>query len=404
MSEHRASSMAQADRPVAGGQPKGDRRQEMARELADIKALLQTRILALAQHLAPEGTRSGAYWIAKNPTRADRRAGSFWIKLTGIPGAWRDEATGDKGDVIGLIQYVTGHDFRRSLEWARDWLGLARLDDDAIRRARAERQHDAARDAAREARVLEHNRRQAKALWLKAAGILNTPAETYLREARGVDVRQLRRIPGAIRCGLRRHKESGQTLPCLLSMMTSSADDTFAAVHAVFLAPDGRAKADVSPQRKIWPSFKGATIRLARGETGRSVADAAKLGLLDTLVLCEGVEDGLAIALACPEYRVWAAGSLGNLAHVTLPPTCDAVIVAADNDWGKPQAAKQLEAAIVALGRQCPRISVARSAIGKDANDALLLGASGADQHPRQAASRPPAQADNPYLAASRGA
>lgn len=380
-----------------------DRRQEMARELADIKALLQSRILALAQHLAPEGARSGAYWIAKNPTRADRRAGSFWIKLVGIPGAWRDEATGDKGDVIGLIQYVTGHDFRRALEWARDWLGLARLDNDAIRKARAERQHDAARDAAREARVLDHNRRQAKALWLRASGILNTPAETYLREARGIDVRALKRIPGAVRCGLRRHKESGQTLPCLLSMMTASVDDTFAAVHAVFLAPDGSGKADVTPQRKIWPSFKGATIRLARGETGRSVADAAALGLLDTLVLCEGVEDGLAIALACPEYRVWAAGSLGNLAHITLPPTCAQVIVAADNDWGKPQATKQLEAAIIALGRQCPRISVARSAIGKDVNDALLLGASSARATSAPTAARTPAPADNAYAAASRG-
>lgn len=374
---------ASHDNPAraAAGSPQGsrsapmDRRAEMARELADIKALLQARILALAQTLAPDGKRAGIYWIARNPTRNDRHAGSFWIKVSGAPGVWRDEATGDKGDVLKLIQYITGLDFVRALDWARDWLGLARLDNDAIRKARAAREYDAARDAAREERILRHNREQARALWLRASGILNTPAETYLREARGIDVRALPRIPGALRCAVRRHRESGQHLPCLLSMMTSSADDTFAAVHAVFLAPDGRAKADVTPQRKIWPSFKGAAIRLARGETGKSVKDAAALGLLDTLVLCEGVEDGLAIALACPEYRVWAAGSLGNLAQITLPPTCAEVIVAADNDWGKPQAAKQLEAAIVALGRQCPRISVARSAIGKDANDALLSGA-----------------------------
>jgi hypothetical protein len=121
----------------------------------------------------------------------------------------------------------------------------------------------------------------------------------------------------------------------------------------------------------MWPSYAGGAIRLARGETGMTPGEAAKHGLLDTLCLCEGVEDGLSIALACPELRVWATCALGNLGQIRLPECCAEVIVAADNDWGKPQAMRQLEAAIVALRAQGRPVRVARSAIGKDANDAL---------------------------------
>lgn len=383
-----------ADSAAAGGQPKRhqhDRAAAMRNELADIKALLQARIDALVRELAPDGTRAGKYWMAKNPTRDDKRAGSFWIALSGVPGSWRDEATGDKGDVLSLISYITGLDFKHTMEWARDWLGLSRLDDHAIRTARAKVQASSAQDAAREARQLEHKRGQAFAAWLKGTDKLaGTPVDTYLR-SRGIDLTKLARPPRALRCLGRKHLESGQFLPCMLALMTGSVPATRApgavsapegatkdipfAVHCTFLKPDGSGKADVTPPRKIWPSFKGAAIRLSRGETGLTPGEAAKQGLLDTLVLCEGVEDGLSIALACPEYRVWAAGSLGNLAHITLPACCADVVVAADNDWGKPQAQKQLEAALIALGRQGRPVRVARSPVGKDANDALRAGA-----------------------------
>ena len=43
----------------------------------------------------------GHEWVAKNPTRADRHAGSFSVNLRS--GKWADFATGDKGgDVVAL--------------------------------------------------------------------------------------------------------------------------------------------------------------------------------------------------------------------------------------------------------------------------------------------------------------
>lgn len=53
----------------------------------------------------PDGKRAGGEWVARNPTRADRKAGSFSINLR--TGAWGDFATGDEGgDLISLWAYL----------------------------------------------------------------------------------------------------------------------------------------------------------------------------------------------------------------------------------------------------------------------------------------------------------
>ena len=55
----------------------------------------------------PDGRREGREWVARNPTRSDRHAGSFKVNLQN--GKWADFATGDKGgDVISLAAYLHG--------------------------------------------------------------------------------------------------------------------------------------------------------------------------------------------------------------------------------------------------------------------------------------------------------
>lgn len=55
----------------------------------------------------PDGRLSWHEYTAKNPTREDRRAGSFRINL--MTGRWADFATGDKGgDVVSLAAYLFG--------------------------------------------------------------------------------------------------------------------------------------------------------------------------------------------------------------------------------------------------------------------------------------------------------
>lgn len=352
-----------------------------ASDIPELKALLQARIGDLVRELTPDGKLTHGYWMARNPTRADAHAGSFWVIVARpgkSPGAWRDEATGDKGDIIDLIAYCCGGDRGAALKWARGWLNFEAMPPAERRQAR---EHQVQARVAREqqaAELLATNRRRAKACYIEAkqGKLIGSVVDRYLR-GRGIDLRELARLPGALGCVARmRHTESNSFWPVMVAAMTGP-DGTVWAVHRTFLAADGSGKAPVVPARKIWPSFAGAVIKIARGETGMPDAEAARHGLIDTLVICEGVEDGLSIALARPDLRVWAAGSLGNLAHVLLPSCCERVIVAADNDWGKPQALAQLDRALAALHAQHVPVRVARSPIGKDFNDAIQPAATG---------------------------
>lgn len=60
---------------------------------------------AILARILPGGKTVAGEYVVKNPTRADRRAGSFKVNLR--TGRWGDFATGDAGgDVIGLVAYV----------------------------------------------------------------------------------------------------------------------------------------------------------------------------------------------------------------------------------------------------------------------------------------------------------
>ncbi|WP_172332225.1 hypothetical protein [Mangrovicoccus sp. HB161399] len=62
---------------------------------------------ALLSRWLPDGRRMGHEWVARNPTRADRKAGSFRVNMHS--GRWADFATGDKGgDPISLAAYLSG--------------------------------------------------------------------------------------------------------------------------------------------------------------------------------------------------------------------------------------------------------------------------------------------------------
>jgi len=53
----------------------------------------------------PDGKRTGNEWTARNPTRSDRRPGSFRVSVRSC--AWADFATGDRGgDLISLAAYL----------------------------------------------------------------------------------------------------------------------------------------------------------------------------------------------------------------------------------------------------------------------------------------------------------
>lgn len=75
--------------------------------IAAVSGACLLRLPALLRSWLPDGRVIGSEWVARNPTRADRRAGSFKINMT--TGRWADFATNDKGgDLVSLYAYLNG--------------------------------------------------------------------------------------------------------------------------------------------------------------------------------------------------------------------------------------------------------------------------------------------------------
>lgn len=65
------------------------------------------RLLELCRTWLPDGRLQGSEFVARNPTRDDRRPGSFSINTRS--GVWADFATDDRGgDPISLYAYLNG--------------------------------------------------------------------------------------------------------------------------------------------------------------------------------------------------------------------------------------------------------------------------------------------------------
>ncbi len=78
---------------------------------------------SLLKRWVPGGTVQGSEFVARNPTRADRRPGSFKVNINS--GRWADFSSGDKGgDVVSLAAYLAG---TGQVEAARNLAGMLGL-------------------------------------------------------------------------------------------------------------------------------------------------------------------------------------------------------------------------------------------------------------------------------------
>lgn len=74
-------------------------------EFAAINRAALPLLPAILTRLVPGGKTIAGEYIVRNPTRADRHAGSFRINIRS--GRWADFSTGDRGgDVIALLAYL----------------------------------------------------------------------------------------------------------------------------------------------------------------------------------------------------------------------------------------------------------------------------------------------------------
>lgn len=348
-----------------------------------MRDLLQARCDELVGRLFLGARLTYPVFQPLNPTRNDKSPGSFviWMRGAGAGGFNEYSPAGPpaSGDIIDLIAYVHNYDHKSkegrifAMRWAEDFLGLKSMSADdrrrMVKRAQAQaseqRQAESAKRAARRARAQE--------MWLKADDtIAGTLAEIYLANRRipfaaicnpETDLRfkaSLEWWKGAewkVECGKRIKVKEGPKFPAMIAAMRNKAGD-ITAVHCTFLRNDGSAKADVDGAKLMFGDVRGAVIRLTRGPSNMTWEEAAGCGLVDPLGVSEGIESGLSVALAVPELRVCAAGSIDNIGNVPLDHACiDYCLIAKDNDPGH-QAQAALERAVDALRAHGKRVEV----------------------------------------------
>lgn len=339
----------------------------MAAQLPDareVSAMLAHNMHALAEKLLPGGMRQGNEWVCGSV--AGERGRSMAVHLHGDKaGKWGDFSTGETGDALDLVAAVlTQGNLSEAYRWAVNYLGLRDMGTVETRRAEIVRKQEAEPDETEEKR-----QKAARAMWLAAVhDIRGTPVESYLA-ARGIPLAGLGAVPRSLRFAPEHYcHEVKRRLPAMLAAIVN-AQGAHIATHQTWLAPDAHGawrKAPLDTAKKIRGTFLGGTIRLQRGASGKALKDAPAG---DVVAIGEGIETCLSVALACPEIRVLAAASLGNMASVQLPEQIRSVILLADNDTA-PQAQRGLRRAIdfhLAAGRE---VRVARSPKGKDFNDA----------------------------------
>lgn len=236
-------------------------------------------------------------------------------------GSWYDFQTGNGGDMLSLISYVTNcADFKKVLEEATQFLGghsLYRTFDDNFGNA---------------SQVIEDQHVQEKiAIAQKIAAesqpIAGTLAEQYLRQHRGIKEadfgENLRFHPNL------KHPFTHEYYPALIAIAKDS-EQQICAVQATYLDSGTATKAQIDQ------------VKITRGSlSSRQCGVLINKGVGDTIYLAEGIETALSIKEAQPDKTIYATLGIANFAHVPILENTRKIIFCADND-GKEAASQKM--------------------------------------------------------------
>jgi len=371
-------------------------------EVEEVKQLLKDRIRDVCRWLLPDGRQIGRTWKANNPVRdKPGQTPELNVYLSGQVGAWKDYRNDDdKGDILGLVQFVHGTDFAGAMKLAKDFLGLRSMSAEERRTNQRRAKVQAEQDDADARRKEDQLRAFCEKRFLSGFPFGGgTPAEIhardYWRESRGIDIDAIAmldkssfRFHPAIEywslAEFRRDERSrrmlkvkeGPKFPAILAAMRGPMGQ-FADHHVTFLDPVKPDKAKLPPKKDGQPRSPrlmrcpnlGAVVRISHGPEGMPPEHSTEP---HPLILAEGMETGLSLALALPEARVWACGSINGIKNAPVKfPFVSSVIVAGENDWDKPQAQKALRSALTELERSGKPLDLMLSHLGSDFNDLM---------------------------------
>jgi hypothetical protein len=232
-------------------------------------------------------------------------------------GLWNCRGCDKGGDVIALVQHLSGCDFAEAITHltGEDW--------PAPRIAEAPPQRKRAQASPHRAAALR--------IWHYAGSIFGTPAQTYLTNTRNIDLAQIPDIDEALRYHAHCPIGQMQRLPCLIALIRDVQTNAPIGIMRTPLSADGR-KAPV-------PNEDGELIdRWALGDKpGGAIKLWEDAAVTTGLVVGEGLETVLAAATRI-EHRgtllqpAWALIDKGNLQNFPLLSGIEALTILVDHD------------------------------------------------------------------------
>ncbi len=291
----------------------------------------------------PGAIKSHGYWHAGSI--AGEKGSSLFVGRTG---RWRDSATDDGGDLIDLIAAARGISLSDAYQVACvEYLGFAARGDAPKSTPRAPVVLPVADDDDdTEARNIEFARR----LWRASSSIAGTPADVYLRTARGITGD----LPSCLRFHPACPRGSDERLPAMVAAMVDIGTGIGCGIHRTFLRADGAGKIEHGKAKMMLGRVTGAAIKLtpdAEVTTG--------------LGICEGIETGL--SLISSGFQVWAVGTAGAIKAFPVLAGVDCLTIFADNDPVGIKAAEACAERWADAGQEA--LTVAPKSEGQDWND-----------------------------------
>lgn len=339
--------------------------------ISELSAMLSQQVDSVVPAILPHAVREGHEWRVGSVYGEAGR--SLAIHRSGArQGVWCDFSSNDlRGDIMDLIAHaVCGGDKAQAVKWAKGFLGLADINPKSLEKKRKDAEVYAKKREQDALEAFEKKQKQAKAIWLNSSSnLLGSPVEAYLKN-RVIYFDYMPEIPRALRyCPSCFARENDMNLyfPAMVAAVTDGKGNHIA-THRTYLQQFNHVwkKAKLKDPKKVLGSFRGGYIPISRGKSGLAMIKAPAD---DVVVITEGIEDALTLAMSCHEYRIIAGISVGNFANIILPEQIETVIFAADNDGKGSMADKALNQAIGAMNRAGKDVYIAKPPSGKDFNE-----------------------------------
>jgi conjugative relaxase-like TrwC/TraI family protein len=250
-----------------------------------------------------------------------RNKGSLAVTIRGeYIGKWTDFATNESGNLITLIQKRYGLSFKEALEEAAKLVnyipGEFNRDLDKIIKNKIDKN---ALDDKQKLSI-----KKAQKLASEAKDIKGTIAEKYLKEVRGID---LKNWPKDLKYhdGVYSKINKGKN-PALL-VVARNKDDKVQSVQAIYINSITGQKADVEVRKQTFGAIKGALFSANISSENNKTA-----------VICEGPEDALSILKSTNGKDIYACLGKSNFNNLNQEKLAkyDKIILALDNDGKRP--------------------------------------------------------------------